>query len=281
MSPSRLLLALFLFLGSKVVSACDLQITIRPHAGEVVFGDPIYIEVTIANPGAESVDALPRLFWGQDRLAFTVHDTKNDVQMVRHGVRSSVPTHFEPAQSVTFYEYLFVPKLRAADREFWRSIRAAERVEIFAVYALRPGVVLVSNRLSVPLRQRDEEEMRLLQEWAMPDKPWSRGPTPTDFGIDFQRSIGREATAEIGAQIGGELGSMLRFCARLQEIYSLPMAARDAKNRELIAWLRKQPDVKRQALTRTARSVVEGNNMSSTSEALQSLIDEEHDRAPE
>jgi len=54
----------------------------------------------------------------------------------------------------------------------------------------------------------------------------------------------------------------------LRDLYDSAEQAREGGNRELVEWLRKQPDVKREVLLRELRSLAAGYNMTSTFKAL-------------
>lgn len=276
MNTLRLFLLLALFpLAGATAFARDLEIKIRAHAAQVTFGDPLYIEVTITNPNKEIVAALPK-YVGGERFVFMMRDPRTELQLVGYGHGKQPPSKFAPGEAVTLHQYLFLPNLRGVDHLFWKSIRAGQGVSIWGVYGIRPGVALLSNRIGVAVVPRDEEEMELIERWAKPGIPgYRKGPIPADFGVQFQSALNLEQTTEVASQVGGELGSLLRLSKRLAEIYELPPGKRDAKNRELVAWLRKQPDVKRPALARETWSLAASYNIPSTAQALKKLLDDE------
>jgi hypothetical protein len=268
------LVALVLLLGCRFAQAFDLEMSIRANAHEVVFGDPLYLEVTIVNRGKETVTVR---FPSEDlnTFGFRVFDPQNQLEFRTFGgggvVGGVEPATYEPGRRVTLYRTVFLPGLRLTDHAFWKPIRSGEKVSVYAVYGITSEVALMSNLLEIRVSPRDEAELRLLEEWADAEKGYTKGPHPGSFGVQFRSALPLEQTSEIAPRVGGELGSLLRFSQRVQEIYAEPADSRDPADRKLVEWLQTQPGVKRRALAKKAQSAAANYNMPSTMRALKSL----------
>ncbi len=72
-----LLLCFVALLPSKLASASDLEVSIRPHVRRVFFGDPLYVQVTIVNRSERVVTGpTPRL--DGTNFVFYVYDPNKD-----------------------------------------------------------------------------------------------------------------------------------------------------------------------------------------------------------
>jgi hypothetical protein len=269
---SLLIATTVLFLGTTAVAA-DLEMSIRTHAPSAVFCDPLYIEVTIVNRGTDVVSVPPTFH--SDHLRFEFSDPETGLVISKlDAAGSPSPLRFEPGESATFYKYLFAPDLRLVSHPFWKPIRGGKTIYISAVYGLRRGIFLTSNRQEVYVEARDDEEMRTLERWAWAElRRSAKGPKLTDFGVQFLRPLNHEHTLRIADSLQpGELADLVDLSIQVQEIYATPPQFRDPGDQALVEWLRKQPHIKRQALIQATWSVIAGNNMPSTEKVLQPLL---------
>ncbi len=273
---SQLLLAVMLFAQGNEVRASDLELSIRTHAREVTFGDPLYVEVTIVNRGKEAVSALPT--YHSDRFRFEIRNADTHLVMWKidaEGERS--PLEFAPGKPNTFHQFLFVPGARLFNHPFWAPNRQREEFYyICGVYRLNDaGDELRSKWQDLLVHARNDAELRSLERWAWAEVQTSgKEPAPNHFGLHFLRPLGHRQTLQIASQIQpGEIANVLEVTMRLQELYATPPELRAAGDDTLIEWLRKQPEIKRQALTKKTRNLTESYNMPSTMNAIQTLLD--------
>jgi hypothetical protein len=279
MKPQITLTVFLAFLVSERVFASDLELAIRPHAGQVVFGDPIYIEVLITNRGNDAVVA-PAPHPEMNTIGFKVYDPDTDLEISSGAlgggfVGAASPVRYEPGKSISHYWAVFLPALTRINNPFWSPVQLGKSLQISAVYGLRPGLAITSNREEVYVEARDATEMRSLERWAnLPIEDCDKGPHVSGFGLKVH-AVNRQQTAELASQIKpGEIADLLHLTIQMQELYKLPAEERDPYNRSLIAWLQKQPNIKRQALASEAQRCASNYNLSSTIHALQSFANE-------
>jgi hypothetical protein len=259
--------------------ACDLRLTIRPHADRVFFGDPLYVEVTILNEGEEPVSKLPPDYDFFTRSWFMISSTdrtglsySNQYEYGCPMMGGVKPIFFEPGKPVKFYACVFLPVCQRFDHPFWKRYRRGGHVVVLAVYPFRAGWLLGSCEVTV--QARSKHEIARLAYWTQPreDRPedYRKGPTPADFWFPVYIA-NRQEMEEFASDtlLEGELGSLVDLSLRFRGLYDSPPDSRQPGNAELIEWLRKQPDVKREVLARKLRGLAGGYNMSSTVKAIE------------
>jgi hypothetical protein len=268
----------FLFAGliGPAVEASDLTLSIRMHSTRVVFGDPLYIEVKIINAGSAAVSA-PAPSPDHGRFGFRIYDPETGLEIRREGLRGYVSepesVTYEPGKPVKYYFSLFLPNLQEWRHPFWEHVSRGQWIIVSAYYRIGKNLVLESDRVSIGADKRDENESRVLAHWATKEvEGIVKGPLPSDFGLQFLRPLSRAQTAEIARDIpSGEIHDLLLVVLQMQDIYATPPDSRDAKNRGLIEWIRRQPDIKRRALIGNVLGVSKSHRLSSTVEALRQL----------
>jgi hypothetical protein len=151
---------------------------------------------------------------------------------------------------------------------FWPPIqKKGRRLEITAVYRPRSGVELLSEPREVFVEPRDPKELRFLRQVGKIDIPAAHksepavGPFGDWMNSDWIRAVAPQVKP-------GELKDLLDLKLILKDIYAAAPKARAEGNRALLAWLRKRPDVKREALVAVVRGDAAHFKMSSTVEAL-------------
>jgi len=285
-------LSLLVLFADQPADACDLEISIRTHAQELVFGDPLYVEVTIVNRGKEVMSA-PRPIPQVNTFALKFHDPETDMVIGDGGGGGCYglgkPLRLEPGKPVKSYWYFFVPPLYRFNHPFWKRIRDGRGFWVYGVYKYRPRVAFISKSVHLYVEPRKESEIAALVYWTKADlNGHVRGPTPADFGIPFRSGLNREQAHELAFNVtSGELGDLFHLSAEFRDLYEVPPDSRRAANRKLIERLRKQPavrrqgahpDVKRYALAWKLRDLAASYNMGSTVKALQTLENEKGDK---
>jgi len=280
MSKSRLFVAALVIhclLGSRV-GGSDLEVSIRPHARQVIFGDPLYVEVTIVNRGQAAVTApSPDLTLGTFELELYNPQTGLSVVPQDWGRGFGIPgqVRYEPGKPVKHYWIVFVPKLYRLKKDpFWKPVRKGGPIYLSGLYYLTRRLVLRSEGVDIGVQPREREEVETLKRVMNEEpRPYFKGPHPAGLGIQIRPQLNRDATVALAATVkSGELGDLLRLTIRLQDIYATPPEARDAENRALIEWLNEQPEIKRRALAYELRRICGSHHMTSTAKALEELI---------
>ncbi len=255
---------------SNIANASDLEISIRPHVRRIVFGDPLYVEVTFLNRGDMILTGpLPRP--DTNAFVFRVRDPNTDSPAIlQAGIGEHVETaktvQFEPGKPVKFYWYLFIPDLQGFDDPAWHALRRGQQITIAGQYRVGPVSVAHSRAEYVYVDARDNAEMRALERWTKTEPMGdSKAPGPGDFGMQFQGPLSRQQTSELAERIkSGELADLLRLTIRLQDLYAAPAESREAGFRSLDEWLSRHPDVMRETLTNHVRMILETYGMSLT-----------------
>jgi hypothetical protein len=276
----RLLLLFVILAATNRAAAADLEVTIHPHAERVVFGDPLYLEVTIVNNGDAPVTGpMPHPDLNTLALRLLISNIGSDEWIVlpSFGPAPQAKTMvFEPGQPRTFYWYVFLPKLSDLADPFWQPLYEGGRVVITANYHDGDKKLGWTTKGTwVRIAPRDAAEARTLERLNAANRHSEReaGPSASDFGILPRQPLSRRQTAELAEQIQtGELADLLRIVIRLQKLYDTPAAERDADNRKLIEWLSIQPEVMGKALASKIQSVAMAHGMSSTATAVESLL---------
>jgi hypothetical protein len=266
------------------LGASDLEIAIRTHATEITFGDPLYVEVTIVNRGEEIISALPPST-AFDYLRFEIWDTeRNLVLRIGEGggglVGGVTPVQYQPGKPVKRYMACLIPSLERIDRSFWSANRG--HLLIHAVYRIsgkRFGdtkVELRSPGCDLVVHSRDPAETRFLERWAWAEdfRRMTKGPNAGDLGLPQLDAVNPEQTARVASGLQpGEIADLLDLTIRMQNLYHGPPVVPAESNRELVEWLSKMPDIKRQALAKEAHDIAsEYQKLSSTSDALAPLF---------
>jgi hypothetical protein len=255
--------------------ALDFELKIRTHAQEVVFGDPLYVEVVATNKGADVVSAIPTFH--SDRLRFEIRHAETELTTRKLDAQGDPsPLTFAPGKSATFYKYLFVPELHQFNHPFWNFKEEHRWYSICAVYKLRDsGIEIRSNWQDLGVRARDGEELRTLNRWAWAEiRSSGKGPNPATFGLAFQRPLDLEHMQQIASQVQpGEIADLLTLTVKMRTLYHTLPDSQTVGNRDLVEWLAKLPDIKRQSLIRAALQCAksEAIPLASTAKALESL----------
>lgn len=248
----------------------------RPHAERVVFGDPVYFEVAITNATHEVAKARPEIVHG-DRFRFEIRDPQTDLIVRRldaDGQQS--PGAIEANATKRFHQWLFLPNLHRLNQPFWKPVRHGRTLYVCGVYALSPGVELRSAWQGVEVAPSEERQLEVLEPWIHAEVPgYEKGPTINEFGNIFLRSnLNRDQTAELSQAVTtGELADLLLLSVQLQDIYVQSRDERQTRDRALVEWLKRQPDVKRQALVKKVENIAESHNLTSTVKALEAIGD--------
>lgn len=261
---------------STQLCASDLELTIRPHTRQILFGDPLYIQASIINRGKAAVFG-PRPTYELGTIRFEIRDPETDL-IIWHGGRRGFgdegePERFDPDQPVKYYWHLFLPGLPRLDDAFWKPIRKGRTLYICGVYRLHPSRVEVrSDWHEVRVAARDEGELRSLVFFMPTEDRSTKGPGVSSFGVLLGQRINRQQTLDLSSKIKpGELLDLFQLAIRMQEIYATPKDSRQESDAGLVAVLEKFPNIKRQALTKQARSVAEAHNMRTTMAALDAI----------
>ncbi len=308
MNTLRCILPLaILLVAPQWCTACDFEVTLRPHSDWIVLGDPLYLEVTIVNRGCQTVSACPPELLFRT-LVVRMYDHSTDMFVTnrrRSGLMGGVkPISFEPGKPIRYYCYLFLPSFHRFGHPFWENYQDGGVVYLRAVFrpwgwgsqSRRENTEVVSNQCDIRVQPRREGEIEALRRWNERVDPYcyEKGPTPASFGLPV-RITNRKEMGEFAfhAALSGELGEMVELAILLRDIYDTPPHLRDESNRRLVQWLQKEPpmersgsyyslrtpegglervryypEVKRQVLLRKLRSVVVMHNMMSTFDAL-------------
>ena len=275
MKPNLHLIFIAIALLQGSAAASDLELRVRTHASEIVFGDPIYVEVTIVNRGKETVigphpapDLSTLDFFAYDprtRLRLSIADTG--------GAAGGQPVKYEPGVPIRSYWMLFVPDLRQTTHPFWMRIRDGQTIRLYALYYLGGGLSLQSNTQELNLKLRDDEELRFLQRWAWADSgDPDKGPLAVHLGLQLRAFTPRQTLRIANSLQEGEIKDMLELTLKLQALYLGPPELLDSGTRHLVDWLSKQPDIKRQVLLDEAISVAQSHlRLFPTAAALEEL----------
>jgi hypothetical protein len=277
MKASTFLSMILTLVVSAYVSAADLNVRLSAHSNQLIVGDPLYVELAIVNSSKKDVSALPPVFeFGT--YAIKVYDPDRDLETSLHGSGGGLigglsDVCYEPGKPARYYFTVFLPRLDRLNHPFWKSF--SRRLEIRSYYWPGNGICISSSPVDIRVDERRKREMRALEQWAMADVEVSgKGPSPGDLGLYFKRPLDRHQLLQVASQVQwpGELAELLDLTLQLQSLYAAPEAERDMKNRALVDWLKRQPEIKRNALTRTLKSLTQSYNMQSTVEALQTIL---------
>ena len=259
--------AVFLAIALTAMGAdalgCDLELSLVVHTRDIVFGDPLYVEVTLTNRGREPFEApgspfvsLRRNIWSGGILfnvwTYGSSDGRHESGMLREtwhiqAIDREGPEVLEPGRSARCLCSLTIPPVSQWGQRFWWQAPQARSVWLEAAYQL-PGladstVLITSEAVSLGLHPRSEAEIAAVALWHQSGTRGAvplPGPTPVDLGLPLP--VGdREELAKRArrAPLSGELGHMIELSLRLRELFELRPQARDEGNRQLlecIAW---------------------------------------------
>ncbi|MEX2173760.1 MAG: hypothetical protein WD872_05315 [Pirellulaceae bacterium] len=260
-------------------NAAGLEMTIRGHANEVVFGDPLYVEVTIVNRG-DAVATARCLSHYLGTFRYEIYDV--DRQLIFRppgggGLGGCDPVTYEPGKPVIHYWNTFVPGLLWLNHPFWQPNRTERQAYLIsAVYTLdKSGQELRSKWIDLAVEPRPDDELRHLDRWTWADpRGFQNVPLPSSFGLHLRGVQNPRQTRQFASQIQpGEIADLLTLTLKLQDLYAAPPEMRDVGTRDLVQWLKEQPDIKRQALTKAAHSSASSHRLLLPSvPALESLL---------
>jgi len=275
-SSRYVIIAIVVVSIGQCISASDLELKVRPHAREVVFGDPLYFEVTIINRGGGVVTAPPPSL-DLRTFDFRIHDHETELEMtslIGGGFSGGDDVKYEPGQPKKHYWTVFMPTLGRIDHPFWKPVRDGRQLFASGKYPLRSGFSVSSNGEQVYVASRDDEELRVLKHWStIKVTDYEDVPHVASFGLRV-KALNRRQTLELASKIKTrEIADLLQLTIQLQNLHHAAPDSREPGNRALVEWLKAQPEIKRQALSAEVRSLAESHRMDSTVRAVQSLID--------
>jgi hypothetical protein len=277
------LLSLFGLIASRGVKADEWELKIRPHATRVVFGDPLYVEATLTNRGKEPALA-PAFSLDTANVGFRVRNPETRLEFGAAGgdgayfnAGAGGPGKHEPGETVKRVWPVFLPNAFWFDHPFWKEGRAGKEVEvdIWAVFGVAPGLVLRSERLSVTILPRPDDEMKAIEFWAKAKGVFDSDTViwPSDFGINVGVLCKKDTRELANAVKTGTLAELLQRTLLLQEFCD-PPEKREARSAELVEWVRKQPDIMRQSLANAVPSIVNDCLSESATIALNRIADD-------
>ncbi len=259
---------------------CELALTMQVHSDRIVFGDPLYVEVTVANHGEHPVSVPPPdLVFGT--LWFSISDVTGSLSC-RTPVGSGAvgilgPRVLRPGERVSLSCSVAMPKFADFDEPLiWKPLQQGGSVVVHAEYmpwfwqALREeaGAVVPQEQGSKPcgsyrklfvsagqyvrIEPRPESELRVMRAWAEKRFPqvayqhWGRlvfsgWPLGPELPGAIPNRFELQKFAR-EARLSGELGDWLQVHCLLQDAYAAHPAIRDEANRKLIGWLTRTPD---------------------------------------
>jgi hypothetical protein len=226
------------------------------------------------------------------------------------------PEIFEPGRPRSYYFTLMFPRHLQYNHIFWKRFQdAGDELIVQAIYAPKwldpepPKDIPLANgtirRIGqyVHIEPRPKRQIDRLRFWAEREVgpgSYQKGP---DFG-DFYLPLGVANRKEMDVfafdtLLDGELGTLVALSIKFRDIYELPPESREAANRELVEWLKKEPEwkrsgeaymvpgpaggleavhlrpeIKRMALAHLLRGNAQSYNMPSTAAAMEKLIAE-------
>ncbi len=260
-----------LILAEAYVLAFDVEVSLRAHSRSVSVGDPVYIEVRFVNTGEKAITA-PQPHLDLNTFQFRLLNPKTYIftYSVSGGggfIGDPGTVTYQPNQPKTHYWYIFLPVTAQRTQAFWMPYRRGGMLTIFGGYRIGRNLTLSSmNVLDVGILRRPAQEMQALEHWVNLDVEDSvPGPIVDDYGLRVLRRLSRQRLAEFASQVRtGEIADLLQLTLQMQDLYAEKDEDRKAGNERLIEWLKKQPDIKRQALTIQTRGIAGSYNMPST-----------------
>lgn len=256
--------------------ASELEMVVRVHSRQIVFGDPLYIELSINNRSTDTISApvpnpvLPG-------FEFAVYDDQTELHFhtsVGKGFGGGQQKYF-PNVTVKSYHAVYLPHLVYHDHRFWTPFGEGRSMRVIGQLSLRKGLYLFSNAADVYVSARDKDQLRALLHWSrVKVTDYENVPHIRAFGLQVN-AVNAAQTLDLASKIGeGEICDVLQLTLKLQQLQSLPPDQREPRNRDLVQWLQKQPDIKRQCLARETRAIAAGHDMDSTAEAVKMLCED-------
>lgn len=289
-------LAILAVLAANPAAVEHLEFKVRVYPDVVVYGDPLYIEFRMINHSDEDIDcSSDRDFRDPRRVDVYVQDyeyngSRHEVgTRLLWGLKSMFdPKVFRKRSTTTWYKREFVPPIADANRGFWQCQASTRKLVLECSYTIyvskRLGEVRVmSEPIGLRVKSRDSDEISILDELkerdANRDPETSNGPAATDFGIGLAILTDPGWAHYAAENISGGLGELIRLSVRLNELYQLSRKSEQVvwsdearqKERQLLRWLLRQPDIKRPMLLLEVESLAERYNMHPLRESVQKL----------
>jgi hypothetical protein len=232
----------------------NLAIGLRSFPDKVVYGDPLFIELNIENRGTETI-RVPLACDGN--VEFQATDEEFSVTIDCSSVRVGAAdvdfelADYEPGEKRKFLFQVFLPKPHQLAHPFWRGIENRGGVRVYCRFLIG-RVALKSNLAWATITARDQQELHDLERWSRLDtrrqKVGDSKIFPFTVGIVGLLDVRtKEDMKEIATAVNsGELGGLLNLAVRLQELES--DANKEPGSQALLAWVKEQPDIKRQWL---------------------------------
>jgi hypothetical protein len=262
--------------------SADIDLSLLPQSKRIVYGDPLYLELTLINrteadvvlptPSAASGSIVLRLF-AIDVKGLDESDSRRVVPGIGGSAAGVKTITLEPGKPAYFYFYVLLPEFAEAEDKFWTALRKGGSLRIALEYRDGETGLGRTQLESFSLTPRDADELRALERSARPGKkPAGKGPNPGDFGLESFAALDKNETAALADAVQtGELADLMRLTFRLQELYELPDEARGPGNQTLARWLSLQPDIMSATLRQQVRRVAKAHGMQSTVAAMDAL----------
>jgi hypothetical protein len=240
--------------------AKDLAISIRSHADTLVFGDPLFVEVTVVNRGKETIRA-PAL----GLLEFIVKERDSDLQLTLPGggwltglsSGVSVVVTYSPNQPVTVIHFIGLPgnikdvpkNIDHLGHPFWRRLGGGGELSIRCIFHFdQSGLQIASNEALISIKPRPQREIEALQEFAAYDKRIGDTDILLGFiGLDGLRWRSQTKLLEASIQ-SGELAGGLKLTRLMEQLKYDNNVDRELISQQVLDWVVAQPDIKRQSM---------------------------------
>jgi hypothetical protein len=267
-----------LLAGTAECAAGDFELTLRHHSNYLTFGDPLYVESVLVNGGDEAVWA-PRPNTDLNTFHFEFQDAKFELITRTYGGALGIvkPVLYEPGKRVTSYWQVYLPRQSQSESHFWSLVRRQQTVYVAAGFTkvegkASAGVLVRSGWEEVRLEPRKAEELRILNQFHDDKSEYKENlPIPKHFGLPWNLDSHEKTMTAAKEMPDGEIADLLDLTLQLQELHASPDDAREAGNRALVDWLKKQPDIKRQYLTQQVWEVASACHMKSTAKIVANL----------
>lgn len=240
----------------RLAIGCDLELDLRAHSEILVFGDPLYVEVTLRDrsddPFASPVFLVPQpQAWSRRlSLVFSFPRGGNFEFCETHRLAAADwdgPVVVEPGRSIRYYCRLMVPPFPRWSDAFWREAGVVFLTTVYQVSGSRDSAaVITSAPWGVSIERRQEAELAALALWHARKSGGEvprPGPTPADFGLPLYAVDLNDLTQFVHrTKLSGELREVVGVSLRLRELFESPSNARDERNARLLDCLRTEPD---------------------------------------
>jgi hypothetical protein len=297
---NMLIIIATLVVSATACHAYDLEIEMRLLSNEIVFGDPLFMEVTVTNRSKEAIfaprpwiDALEielNLLDTYERLATTAPDNdagrgawtidKSKVKEIRRGVAR---IRFDPGEAMKFYWFVFLPSTHQFDLPFWKHYRDNHKFAVWLSYPVEffdnrteQMVILRSRQQELTITERDERELKAIlrayDDLAPRTERAEGGPGSANLGFPLHIYTRKETRDLARIVKSGELADILQFTLLRQDVYHAAADAKAAAEARLIDKLRAQPDIKRQALARELATQTHEGLSEAALKSIRSLV---------